>query len=130
MNDALRVRIAQRECGIGKRGGEDMRDGIAVAQDLHVSKGSFSFQVPVSLAALQWPFVMQVLQAGQHKIIYLELQPEMVTKIARDAGLVTEIEEQESGARQFRKLRLDFGIEKDRLCRSDQRAHLVFGNVL
>jgi len=32
---------------------------------------------------------MQVLQAGQHKIIYLELQPEMVTKIARDAGFET-----------------------------------------
>ncbi len=32
---------------------------------------------------------MQVLQAGQHKFIYLELQPEMVTKIARDAGFET-----------------------------------------
>jgi hypothetical protein len=32
---------------------------------------------------------MQVLQAGQHKLIYLELQPEMVTKIARDAGFET-----------------------------------------
>ena len=29
---------------------------------------------------------MQVLQAGPHKIIYLELQPEMVTNIARQAG--------------------------------------------
>src|SRR5215471_1244816 len=32
---------------------------------------------------------MQVLQAGQHKLIYLELQPQMVTKIARDAGFDT-----------------------------------------
>jgi hypothetical protein len=32
---------------------------------------------------------MQVLQAGQHKIIYLELQPQMVAKIARDAGFET-----------------------------------------
>src|SRR4051812_19342570 len=32
---------------------------------------------------------MQVLQAGQHKFIYLELQPEVVTKIARDAGFET-----------------------------------------
>ena len=29
---------------------------------------------------------MQVLQAGRHKLIYLELQPEMVTSIARQAG--------------------------------------------
>ena len=29
---------------------------------------------------------MQVLQAGAHKLIYLELQPEMVTSIARQAG--------------------------------------------
>ena len=29
---------------------------------------------------------MQVLQAGQHKLIYLELQPEMVASIARQAG--------------------------------------------
>ena len=32
---------------------------------------------------------MQVLQAGQHKLIYLELQPQMVAKIARDAGFET-----------------------------------------
>src|SRR5215467_15969271 len=32
---------------------------------------------------------MQVLQAGQHKLIYLELQPQMVVKIARDAGFET-----------------------------------------
>jgi hypothetical protein len=32
---------------------------------------------------------MQVLQAGQHKIIYLELQPEMVVSIARQAGFET-----------------------------------------
>lgn len=29
---------------------------------------------------------MQVLQAGQHKLIYMELQPEMVSTIARQAG--------------------------------------------
>jgi len=29
---------------------------------------------------------MQVLQAGRHKLIYLELQPEMVASIARQAG--------------------------------------------
>ena len=29
---------------------------------------------------------MQVLQAGPHKLIYLELEPEMVTNIARQAG--------------------------------------------
>ena len=32
---------------------------------------------------------MQVLQAGQHKLIYLELQPEMVASIARQAGFET-----------------------------------------
>ena len=32
---------------------------------------------------------MQVLQAGTHKLIYLELQPQMVAKIARDAGFET-----------------------------------------
>src|SRR3954471_7580545 len=32
---------------------------------------------------------MQVLQAGQHKLIYLELQPQVVAKIARDAGFET-----------------------------------------
>ena len=31
---------------------------------------------------------MQVLQAGPHKLIYLELQPEMVANIARQAGFV------------------------------------------
>src|SRR3974377_2109792 len=30
---------------------------------------------------------MQLLQAGQHKFIYLELQPEMVASIARQAGV-------------------------------------------
>jgi hypothetical protein len=29
---------------------------------------------------------MQVLQAGQHKLIFLELEPELVTNIARQAG--------------------------------------------
>src|SRR3569832_1203256 len=32
---------------------------------------------------------MQVLQAGPHKLIYLELKPQMVAKIARDAGFET-----------------------------------------
>jgi hypothetical protein len=32
---------------------------------------------------------MQVLQAGPHKLIYLELQPEMVASIARQAGFDT-----------------------------------------
>lgn len=32
---------------------------------------------------------MQVLQAGQHKLIFLELQAQMVAKIARDAGFET-----------------------------------------
>ena len=32
---------------------------------------------------------MQVLQAGQHKLIYLELQPEMVANIAKQAGFET-----------------------------------------
>jgi len=32
---------------------------------------------------------MQVLQAGTHKLIYLELQPEMVTSIAKQAGFET-----------------------------------------
>ncbi len=32
---------------------------------------------------------MHVLQAGQHKLIYLELQPELVTNIARQAGFDT-----------------------------------------
>src|SRR3984885_7394529 len=32
---------------------------------------------------------MQVLQAGTHKLIYLELQPDMVASIARQAGFET-----------------------------------------
>ena len=32
---------------------------------------------------------MQVLQAGQHKLIYLELEPEMVSSIAKQAGFDT-----------------------------------------
>ncbi len=36
---------------------------------------------------------MQVLQAGQHKLIYLELQAQMVSKIARDAGFETRAKE-------------------------------------
>src|ERR1035438_3065091 len=36
---------------------------------------------------------MQVLQAGQHKFIYLELQPEMVASIARQAGFETRVKD-------------------------------------
>src|SRR5437588_8418133 len=36
---------------------------------------------------------MQVLQAGQHKWIYLEVQPEMVTTIARQAGFETKLKD-------------------------------------
>jgi hypothetical protein len=36
---------------------------------------------------------MQVLQAGRHKLIYLELQAEMVTSIARQAGFDTRTKE-------------------------------------
>lgn len=42
-----------------------------------------------SWPALQWPFVMQVLQAGQYKLIYLELQPEVIANIAKQAGFET-----------------------------------------
>lgn len=34
-------------------------------------------------------FIMQVLQAGQHKLIYLEIQPDMVANLARQAGFET-----------------------------------------
>jgi len=37
-------------------------------------------------SAIQWPCRMQVLQAGAHKLIYLELQPDMVASIARQTG--------------------------------------------
>lgn len=36
---------------------------------------------------------MQVLQAGPHKLIYLELEPEMVTNIARQAGFETRMKD-------------------------------------
>jgi len=36
---------------------------------------------------------MQVLQAGQHKLIYLELQPELVTSIAKQAGFEFKIDD-------------------------------------
>ncbi|HLK62020.1 MAG TPA: hypothetical protein VKU19_01175 [Bryobacteraceae bacterium] len=36
---------------------------------------------------------MQVLQAGQHKLIYLELQPDLVTNIARQAGFDARIKD-------------------------------------
>ena len=38
---------------------------------------------------------MQVLQAGAHKLIFLELQPEMVTNIARQAGFETKTKDGE-----------------------------------
>ena len=36
---------------------------------------------------------MQVLQAGPHKLIYLELDPEMVANIARQAGFETRVKD-------------------------------------
>jgi hypothetical protein len=36
---------------------------------------------------------MQVLQAGTHKLIYLELQPDMVASIARQAGFDTRVKD-------------------------------------
>src|SRR5579859_5894973 len=36
---------------------------------------------------------MQMLQAGQHKLIYLEVQAEMVTNIARQAGFETRMKD-------------------------------------
>jgi len=36
---------------------------------------------------------MQVLQAGTHKLIYLELQPELVTGIAKQAGFDSKIKD-------------------------------------
>jgi len=36
---------------------------------------------------------MQVLQAGPHKLIYLELETEMVTNIARQAGFETRVKD-------------------------------------
>jgi hypothetical protein len=36
---------------------------------------------------------MQVLQAGPHKLIYLELEPEMVANIARQAGFETRMKD-------------------------------------
>ena len=44
--------------------------------------------------ALQWPFDMQVLQAGPYKLIYLELDPETIATIAKQAGF--EIKSRES----------------------------------
>ena len=36
---------------------------------------------------------MQVLQAGPHKLIYLELQPDVIANIARQAGFETRTKE-------------------------------------
>ena len=36
---------------------------------------------------------MQVLQAGQHKLILLELDPELVTNIAKQAGFEVRLKE-------------------------------------
>ena len=46
---------------------------------------------------------MQVLQAGQHKFIYLELQPEMVAGIARQAGFEVRVKDSR------RTIHLDLG---------------------
>lgn len=37
--------------------------------------------------------IMQVLQAGPHKLIYLELEPEMVTNIARQVGFEARVKD-------------------------------------
>ena len=47
---------------------------------------------------------MQVLQAGQHKLIYLELQPVMVANIARQAGFETRIKDSQ------RSVQLDLSV--------------------
>ncbi len=47
---------------------------------------------------------MQVLQAGQHKLIYLELQPVMVANIARQAGFETRIKDSQ------RSIQLDLSV--------------------
>src|SRR5438270_1988628 len=38
---------------------------------------------------------MQVLQAGSHKLIYLELEPEMIATLAKQAGFETKARESE-----------------------------------
>src|SRR5215217_7673115 len=38
---------------------------------------------------------MQVLQAGSHKLIYLELEPEMIATLAKQAGFETTARESE-----------------------------------
>src|SRR3954468_14824753 len=38
---------------------------------------------------------MQVLQAGSHKLIYLELEPEMIATLAKQAGFETKAKESE-----------------------------------
>jgi hypothetical protein len=47
---------------------------------------------------------MQVLQAGTHKLIYLELQPEMVANIARQAGFDTKAKDSQ------RTIQLDLSV--------------------
>jgi hypothetical protein len=47
---------------------------------------------------------MQVLQAGHHKLIYLELQTEMVASIARRAGFETKAKDT------IRTIQLDLGL--------------------
>jgi hypothetical protein len=47
---------------------------------------------------------MQVLQAGRHKYIYLELQPEMVTSIAQQAGFEARTKDSD------RSIQLDLSI--------------------
>jgi|SRR5579871_1163558 len=49
-------------------------------------------------------FAMQVLQAGPHKLIYLEVQPEMVASIARQAGFETKARDGQ------RNLQLDLSV--------------------
>src|ERR1039457_4503490 len=47
---------------------------------------------------------MQVLQAGQHKLIYLELQPVMITNIARQLGFETRAKDSQ------RSIQLDLSV--------------------
>lgn len=47
---------------------------------------------------------MQVLQAGPHKLIYLELEPEMVTNIAKQAGFETRMKDTQ------RSMQLDLSV--------------------
>ena len=63
-------------------------EGLVYPLDKKLTFTPFPARSPSSLR-YNGPSIMQVLQAGQHKFIYLELQPEMVASIARQAGFET-----------------------------------------